>query len=341
MDNPNQSPKQPTSSAPTQGPQTETSLSKYSYAKRNWKKLVLIYLVIAIALYIGVYVFFLSKSNTQALFQSQKECENKTGKKCSFNMCQESVGSSQPAGWCKTGFYPYENPSPATTAQPTLTESINSAETANWNTYVNEKMGIEFRYPDQYKLEKESGTDVSFSFLFSPGNQVSPSSLTISTSNITDVKKTKKCSEASSEDKTECISGEITQIKLGGKDALSFSYAPMGGFAPIIIQTTNSPKIEMQYVVYGGGSETKLDQILATFKFTDQVDSENPKSICEEKGGTWLGTYKECEAISQGKGLDKATCTSLGGKFNECDSACRHNPKAEACTMVCVSVCKF
>ncbi|MBU3978708.1 hypothetical protein KJ980_04125 [Patescibacteria group bacterium] len=66
------------------------------------------------------------------------------------------------------------------------------------------------------------------------------------------------------------------------------------------------------------------------------------KNACQEKGGTWLDQYKECESIPTDKGLDQTTCTTLGGTFNACESACRHNDNPQqACIEVCVKTCKF
>jgi len=56
---------------------------------------------------------------------------------------------------------------------------------------------------------------------------------------------------------------------------------------------------------------------------------------CELFAGTWLSEYKECEGISE------RDCLSRGGYFNECASACRHNPGAEVCTMQCIPVCEY
>lgn len=56
---------------------------------------------------------------------------------------------------------------------------------------------------------------------------------------------------------------------------------------------------------------------------------------CISSNGKWLEEYKECEGIPQ------TQCESLGGTFNECGSACRHNPEAEACILMCVPYCAF
>lgn len=66
------------------------------------------------------------------------------------------------------------------------------------------------------------------------------------------------------------------------------------------------------------------------------------KNACQEKGGTWLDQYQECESIPSDKGLDQAACTALGGTFNACDSACRHNNNPQqACPGVCVKTCNL
>jgi hypothetical protein len=62
----------------------------------------------------------------------------------------------------------------------------------------------------------------------------------------------------------------------------------------------------------------------------------NLAALCAEKNGNWLEEYSECEG-----GGDADWCRTYGGNFNECASACRHNPEAEICTMQCVLVCSF
>jgi hypothetical protein len=57
---------------------------------------------------------------------------------------------------------------------------------------------------------------------------------------------------------------------------------------------------------------------------------------CKSNGGTWLDQNWECEYA------DQKWCTKAGGRFDECASACRHNPdKAAPCTMQCVPTCSF
>ncbi len=59
------------------------------------------------------------------------------------------------------------------------------------------------------------------------------------------------------------------------------------------------------------------------------------KEKCEEAGGVWLEDYKECEDI------DSQSCIDIGGEYDSCSSACRHDEDAETCVLLCVEVCEF
>ena len=61
----------------------------------------------------------------------------------------------------------------------------------------------------------------------------------------------------------------------------------------------------------------------------------DPSQPCSDSGGNWLANYNECEYTSQ------EWCNKKGGEFKECESACRHDPTAEICTLQCVPVCQF
>ncbi|WP_067515863.1 hypothetical protein [Endozoicomonas ascidiicola] len=62
---------------------------------------------------------------------------------------------------------------------------------------------------------------------------------------------------------------------------------------------------------------------------------ENVLSCISVEGNKWVTEHKECEY------MDENTCTDLGGEFNACASACRNDPEAEICIMMCVPVCGF
>lgn len=59
----------------------------------------------------------------------------------------------------------------------------------------------------------------------------------------------------------------------------------------------------------------------------------NPEQLCHTYGGNWLQEFNECETIS------KEQCSIMDGTFNECESACRHQPDSKVCTLQCVPVC--
>jgi hypothetical protein len=61
----------------------------------------------------------------------------------------------------------------------------------------------------------------------------------------------------------------------------------------------------------------------------------NPEGACLSFDGKWLPEYQECE------GMSREQCENLGGDYNECASACRHEKEPGPCTLQCVFVCKF
>lgn len=67
----------------------------------------------------------------------------------------------------------------------------------------------------------------------------------------------------------------------------------------------------------------------------DEFNFTSLALACAQANGTWIDSAHECEGLSQ------ETCSSLGGTFKECASACRNNPEAQLCTMQCVLVCEF
>lgn len=59
------------------------------------------------------------------------------------------------------------------------------------------------------------------------------------------------------------------------------------------------------------------------------------ESSCVAMRGIWFNYNKTCEVNY----LSQSGCLALGGEFNECNSACRHTPDVEICTMQCVVTC--
>jgi hypothetical protein len=77
-------------------------------------------------------------------------------------------------------------------------------------------------------------------------------------------------------------------------------------------------------IVFGLGSEQQPGPAVGDYS-----------AECVKNNGNWLEQYQECEYISQ------TWCEQSGGVFKECESACRHDPKATMCTLQCVPVCQF
>jgi hypothetical protein len=65
------------------------------------------------------------------------------------------------------------------------------------------------------------------------------------------------------------------------------------------------------------------------------VNGAAQEQACTDAGGKYLALFNECENVSS------AACTTMGGTFDECASACRHAPEAVMCTAQCVPVCSF
>ncbi len=68
----------------------------------------------------------------------------------------------------------------------------------------------------------------------------------------------------------------------------------------------------------------------------EQPRSSDHQSLCEQLGGQWLDQYQECENIK-----DQDCTQILGGTYDSCASACRHQPSTRACIQVCVPVCSL
>jgi Omp85 superfamily domain len=79
-----------------------------------------------------------------------------------------------------------------------------------------------------------------------------------------------------------------------------------------------------------------LTLAIASMGATQEEHIDNLAKACESKNGKWLEKYSECEYA------DQQRCAATGGRFDECASACRHNPDpAVPCTMQCVPLCVF
>ena len=88
--------------------------------------------------------------------------------------------------------------------------------------------------------------------------------------------------------------------------------------------------IHVEYDPYSQEAKEFFEDILSTFRFLKENEA-----LCLKNDGTWVNEYGECEYIPE------SVCTNSGGVYNECESACRHEPEKTVCTKQCVTVCEF
>lgn len=103
---------------------------------------------------------------------------------------------------------------------------------------------------------------------------------------------------------------------------------------------TTSPSIGVsRYFKFENGKLTEIKREVpktsTTTPPTGKVSENSDEGKCVNAGGQWSKEYKECT------GVDQKSCVAIGGNFNECASACRHDPNAQVCIMMCVQVCEF
>jgi hypothetical protein len=278
---------------------------------RNWKKWIYIFVAILLVITAGG-TFVLSKQQTK---QSQER------------------STSQP-----TAAAPSPTPDPTT----------------DWKTYTNSEYNFSFKYPPQYSVTPLTETKKSynngnpleiteFGFPFSLGKMFNGAS--DQSGFILEIRPTLGKTIAEEYGNSPALGGgrvEVTYLSETG-----------GAEEAAIIRPSSSGRVyragnyfylvsSIQNIIGDDSTYINLEEIYKTFKFIDplpSVTSKDPKTACEQNGGKWLANYNECEAASGG--LDESTCKEHGGSFNECDSACRHDPNAQGCIEVCINVCKF
>lgn len=226
-----------------------------------------------------------------------------------------------------------------------LTLTINS--TTDWKTYINQKYGFSFKYPGSLYIRSDS-TDNFIGFLLNQ-NENRSQKLIVQVMNNPSNLSIENYAEQNKPIPDDRINTNYTKTESNNYEGLILRYEkPCLGVCEKV-------KIEKHFVKYLKGDkhivgfsvettnpagntledEQWLDQILSTFHFLDQSTSTNPQSLCESTaGGKWLANYNECEGISS-----KQCSQLLNGTYDNCTSACRHDPKAEICTGNCVPVC--
>lgn len=105
--------------------------------------------------------------------------------------------------------------------------------------------------------------------------------------------------------------------------------------AVISTACSNIPEKENSVVIINPNDMTVIENNRGGNESSENIDIKDPESVCIDLGGTWSSEFKECEGILQDE------CEYLEGRYDECASACRHNPEAQSCTMQCIQLCGF
>jgi hypothetical protein len=188
---------------------------------------------------------------------------------------------------------PVASPTPTATTDPT----------ANWKTYTNKALGIEFKYPESYSLLKETP---NVEFGFGIGTEPPTTYLTVS-KKLTDFSKYKECVPNGT---TPCFNNiswdqtaNIADIKLGGAGAKSIYYTEGVDGDHHVIQVASPQKLELKMYIAGGKLDYNFQQILSTFKFlgTTTISPSSKPAACTQEAklcpdGTSVGrTGPNCE----------------------------------------------
>ncbi|MDP3726801.1 MAG: hypothetical protein Q8Q96_00620 [bacterium] len=215
---------------------------QYSYGKRSWLKWGLII----------VFVVIISSGATYLILNSQPP------KRPPPQIVQPTPTPT------------ISQPSPT----PDLYTEGTRSTTANWKIYTNKQYSFQFKYPPDYRIEREDSDKVIFSSLFQPGDQIIPASLTVSWGATTDVNSLKKCEgfDRGNNLPYSCKESlEVKAITVNSIRIIRFDiYSGVGDNQAkyeYIAQTQSSPKIEFRQYVYGGGILKNFNQILSTFRF--------------------------------------------------------------------------
>ncbi|KEI69553.1 hypothetical protein [Endozoicomonas elysicola] len=81
-----------------------------------------------------------------------------------------------------------------------------------------------------------------------------------------------------------------------------------------------------------------LKNVRMTRSIPAQITATGPENVLaciSSEGSRWLEEQQECEYMAE------EICAELGGDFDPCASACRNDPEAMVCVLMCVQVCSF
>ena len=265
LNQPNTPPVPPVEPSPKQTPPGQ---SHSGAAPKLRLSIFFMVMLAAIAITGAVSALFLAKNvdKQKACTEEAKICPDgsavgRTGPKCEFTPC------------------------------PTAKVSLTPDPTADWKTYTNKSMDFMIKYPEGYKLIAESPEEVTFGFAIG-GFGEKFSYLTIRKDNHINFQGVQTCTNIKNDpnifaDKLPCFNNKswnqleaIQKTKLDNvtADSVYLTYGIDGDHH--IIQTEAPPHIELDMYIAGGGLDKIFDQILSTFKFTDQSQIIVPTLTC-------------------------------------------------------------
>src|SRR3989344_6441471 len=178
--------------------------------------------------------------------------------------------------------YPPQQPLQISQATPPAQQSSPTTdETADWKTYSNTQLGIEFKYPPEYQIIKETGKTALVGYHYTPEDPTIITALTITNDNFTNYAILGPCTNFKNDpnvfaDKLPCFNNKswaqnepIARTNLAGVKAESvyLTYGVDGEHH--IIKTIEPPLIELKMNIAGGSLEYNFQKILSTFKFLD------------------------------------------------------------------------
>lgn len=224
-------------------------------------------------------------------YASQKECEEKTGKKCLLNMCQVAQGSPV-TNDCKPGWYTNPNPSPTSTIDPT----------ANWKTYTNTKYGYTLMYPQEWQILTPGLSDATTSSLPTINSPCELTTELVCSQIVVNINEKLEAPNTISNktntklDNKDATAFQISQPNVNGNGMLRYAVETKQNNYTYTITYSETQKDGHFITDMNDWKNKKIfDQILSTFKFTppaggqNQITSSPSASQCQPQGDCMNG----------------------------------------------------
>jgi len=202
------------------------------------------------------------------------------------------------------------------TRTSTVSKELTSDQSKNWKTYTNEKYKYSVRYPENWFL-RDISDGSQLEIYYQPDKTKPVGEILFGSVDerlYIDASKVANEEIVIGKSIAKCLTDDTTKIWCylnNDNEYLSI----------LIIKEKDE-----EY-------NKTLDQILSTFKFTNNAKEE----ACIKEKYTWLSKYNECESPI----LVETFCKKEGGVFSQCESPCRHDGSNGFCTEECIAVCKF